>query len=45
MTAEDVADKVRRFGWRRSEKTIEKLISMTLELEKVSDIRELMSIV
>jgi len=45
MTAEDLADKVKRFASRKDEKTVDRIIGLSLELEKVGDIRELTSIV
>jgi 2-methylcitrate dehydratase PrpD len=45
MTSEDVADKVRRFAPPRAEKTVDKIIGLSLELEKVGDIRELTAII
>jgi 2-methylcitrate dehydratase PrpD len=45
MTAEDVADKVRRFAPARAEKAVDKIIGLSLELEKVGDIRELTAII
>jgi 2-methylcitrate dehydratase PrpD len=45
MTAEDVADKVKRFAPPRAEKTVDKTIGFSLELEKVGDIKELTAII
>jgi 2-methylcitrate dehydratase PrpD len=45
MTAEDVADKVRRFAQPRGEKTVDKIIGLSFELEKAGDIRELTAII
>jgi 2-methylcitrate dehydratase PrpD len=45
MTAEDVADKLKRFASPRDEKTIDKIVGLSLELEKVGDIRELTAII
>jgi 2-methylcitrate dehydratase PrpD len=45
MTAEDVADKVRRFASQRDEGALDQVIRLSLELEKVGDIRQLTSII
>jgi 2-methylcitrate dehydratase PrpD len=45
MTAEDLAGKVRRFGSRRDETALDKIIGLSLELENVGDIKELTSII
>jgi 2-methylcitrate dehydratase PrpD len=45
MTAEDVAAKVKRFASQRDEKTTDRIIGLSLELEKVGDIRELAAII
>jgi 2-methylcitrate dehydratase PrpD len=45
MTGEDVADKLRRFASRRDEKTVDKIVGLSLELEKVGDIRQLTAII
>jgi 2-methylcitrate dehydratase PrpD len=45
MTAGDLADKVRRFASRRDERGLDQVIRLSLELEKVGDIRQLTSIV
>jgi len=45
MTVEDVADKVRRFAWRKDEKSMDKIIGLSLELENVGDIKELTAII
>ena len=45
MTAEDVADKVRRFAWRKDEKSMDKIIGLSLELERVGSIKELTAII
>jgi 2-methylcitrate dehydratase PrpD len=45
MTAEDVAAKVKRFASQRDEKTTDRIIGLSLELEKVGDIRELTAII
>jgi 2-methylcitrate dehydratase PrpD len=45
MTADDVADKVRRFASPRDERTVDKIIGLSLELEKAGDIRELTAII
>jgi 2-methylcitrate dehydratase PrpD len=45
VTAEDVADKLRRFASRRDEKTIDKIVGLSIELEKAGDIRELTAII
>jgi len=45
MTAEDLADKVKRFASRKDERTLDRAISLSLELENVADIRQLTSII
>jgi 2-methylcitrate dehydratase PrpD len=45
MTLEDVAGKVKRFASRRDEKALDEAIRLSLELEKVGDIRELTGII
>ena len=45
MTVEDVADKVRRFAWRKDEKSMDKIIGLSLELENVGSIKELTAII
>ena len=45
MTAEDVAGKVRRFASQRDAKMLDQVVRLSLELEKLGDIRELTSIV
>jgi 2-methylcitrate dehydratase PrpD len=45
MTAERVADKVKRFAARRDEEALKRVIGLSLELENLRDIRELTSIV
>jgi 2-methylcitrate dehydratase PrpD len=45
MTAEDLADKVRRFASQKNERTLDQVISLSLKLEKVGDIRQLTSII
>jgi len=45
MTAEDVADKVKRFASQRGEKALDEVVRLSLELERVGDIRELTSII
>jgi 2-methylcitrate dehydratase PrpD len=45
MTAEGVADKLRRFAARRDEKTLNRVVELSLGLEELKDIRELTSIV
>jgi 2-methylcitrate dehydratase PrpD len=45
MTAEDLADKVKRFASRRDERALDQVIRLSLELEKVGDIRQLTSVV
>jgi 2-methylcitrate dehydratase PrpD len=44
MTAEDLAAKLRRFAARKDGKTVDRIVRLSLELEKVDDIRELMSV-
>lgn len=44
MTAEDLAAKLRRFAVRKDGKTVDRIIELCLELEKVEDIRELTSV-
>jgi 2-methylcitrate dehydratase PrpD len=45
MTAEGVADKVKRFAVKRDQQALNRLIGLTLELENLGDIRKLTSIV
>jgi 2-methylcitrate dehydratase PrpD len=45
MTAADLAAKLKRFGSQRSEETLDKVIGLTLELEKVGNIKELTSLI
>lgn len=45
MTAEAVADKVRRFAPRKDAEALSRVVGLSLELEKVRDIRELTSII
>jgi 2-methylcitrate dehydratase PrpD len=45
MTAEGVADKLRRFAARRNEQTLNRVVDLSLGLEGLGDIRELTSIV
>jgi len=45
MTTEEVADKAKRFASRRDEKTLDKVVRLSLELEKIGDISELTAIV
>jgi len=45
MTAEGVADKVKRFAPRKGEEALGKIVGLSLELEDLRDIRELTSIV
>jgi 2-methylcitrate dehydratase PrpD len=45
MTAEGVADKLRRFAARRDEDTLNRVVDLSLGLEELKDIRELTSIV
>jgi len=45
MTADDVAAKLRRFASQENEETLDRIVSLSLELEKVGDIKELTSIV
>jgi 2-methylcitrate dehydratase PrpD len=45
MTAEDVAAKLKRLGSQRSEKALDRVVGLSLELEEVGDIKELASIV
>jgi len=45
MTAEDVADKLKRFASRKDEKTMDKIIGLSLELENVGGIKELTAII
>ncbi len=45
MTVEDVADKLKRFASRKDEKTIDKIIGLSLELERVGGIKELTAII
>jgi 2-methylcitrate dehydratase PrpD len=45
MTAEGVAEKVKRFAPRKDEEALDKMVRLSLELEKVRDIGELTSIV
>ena len=45
MTAEDLADKVKRFAARRDQEALDRVIGLSLELENVEDIRELTAIV
>jgi 2-methylcitrate dehydratase len=45
MTAEDVAAKLKRFGSQRDGGTLDRVVGLSLELEKVGDIRELTSLV
>jgi 2-methylcitrate dehydratase PrpD len=43
MTAKDLADKVKRFAARKDEKTLDRIMGLSLELENVGDIRGLTS--
>ncbi len=45
MTAADLAAKLKRFGSQRSERALDKVIGLTLELEKVGNIKELTSLI
>jgi 2-methylcitrate dehydratase PrpD len=45
MTAEGVADKVKRFAAKRDQEALNRLIGLSLELESLGSIRELTSIV
>jgi 2-methylcitrate dehydratase PrpD len=45
MTAADVAAKLKRFGSQRNEEALDRVIRLSLELEKVGDIKELTSII
>jgi len=45
MTTEEVADKAKRFASRRDEKTLDEVVRLSLELEKIGDISELTAIV
>jgi len=45
MTAEDLADKVKRFAPQKDEKALNDVIRLSLELEEVGDIKELTSII
>jgi len=45
MTAEGVADKLRRFATRRNEEALNRVVDLSLGLEDLRDIRELTSIV
>jgi 2-methylcitrate dehydratase PrpD len=45
MTAEGVADKLRRFAARRNEEALNRVVDLSLGLEDLADIRELTSIV
>ena len=45
MTAEGVADKVKRFASRKDEEALSRVIGLSLELENLGDIRALTSIV
>jgi hypothetical protein len=45
MTAEGVADKLRRFAPRRDEETLNRIVDLSLGLERLGDVRGLTSIV
>jgi 2-methylcitrate dehydratase PrpD len=45
MKAEDLAGKLRRFASEKNEETLDKIVGLTLELEKMGDVSELTSIV
>jgi hypothetical protein len=45
MTAEDLADKVRRFASQKDERTTDRIIGLSLELDNVGDIKELTAII
>jgi 2-methylcitrate dehydratase PrpD len=45
MTADDLADKLRRFAARKDDKAVDGIVRLSLELENVGDIRELTSII
>ena len=45
MTAEGVADKLRRFAVRRDEETLNRIVDLSLGLERLGDVRGLTSIV
>jgi 2-methylcitrate dehydratase PrpD len=45
MTAEGVADKLKRFAARRNEEALNRVVDLSLGLEDLADIRELTSIV
>ena len=45
MTATDVAAKLKRFAPRRDGEALDRAIGLSLELEKVGDIKELTSII
>jgi 2-methylcitrate dehydratase PrpD len=45
LTAEGVADKLRRFATRRNEEALNRVVDLSLGLEDLRDIRELTSIV
>jgi 2-methylcitrate dehydratase len=45
MTAEGVADKLKRFAAERDQEPLNRVIGLSLELENLKDIRELTSIV
>jgi 2-methylcitrate dehydratase PrpD len=45
MAAADLTDKLRRFAARKDDEAIDRIVSLSLELENVGDIRELTSII
>jgi 2-methylcitrate dehydratase PrpD len=45
MTADDLAAKLKRFASQRDEGTLDRVVSLSLELEKVGNIKELTSLV
>jgi hypothetical protein len=45
MTAEGVADKLRRFAARKNEEALNRIVDLSLELERLGDIRGLTSVV
>ena len=45
MTAEDLAEKLRRFASGKNDRNIDKIVGLALGLEKVGDIKELTSVV
>ena len=45
MTAEGVADKLRRFAARKNEEALNRIVELSLGLENLRDIRGLISVV